>query len=140
MILGIKNIQNNSAESELINHYYSELQLTVNLKLNELESLVKIIIPTCQIFCQADYQKQNSVCRICYIDIVDPLQKLTINPKGIIVPANNFSVLMKEIKEGFGVAYGVHINKKPKIIRFVGSIPFISCVTCDFDKIICILD
>jgi hypothetical protein len=140
MILDIKNIQNNSAESELINHYYSELQLTVNLRLNELESLVKIIIPTHQIFCQVDYQKQPSICRVCYIDIVDPLQKLTVNSNGIIIPAGNFSILMKELREGFGVTYGIHVNKKPKIIRFVGSIPFISCVTCDFDKIICVSD
>ena len=133
--MDIEYIKNNSAESELIEFYYDGTILTVLLRMYEPEIDVKIAIPTSHVFCPSYHKNNNAdVGWICYLDIVCPEKQLSINQDGIIIPPSDFKSLMKELKDGYGLAYGIHVNKNPRIIRFTGY-SLLACVTYDIEHV-----
>ena len=133
MNMNIEYIKENSAESELIEFYYDGIILTALLRMYELEIDVKIAIPTSHIFCPS-YSNHSDFDRRCYLDIIYPEKRLLVNEDGIIIPPSDFTSLMRDVRSGHGLAYGIHINKNPRIIRFVGH-SLMACVTCNIEQI-----
>ena len=133
--MDIEYISKHSGDSKLRDIHFDGIQLVASLDMDELDIGIDIIIPTCHVFVPGYNKSLSSIGRICYLDIIYPENQLLINQNGIIIPPNNFGKLMKEIKNGYGLAYGIHINRNPRIIRFLGHRLLLACVTTNIDQV-----
>ena len=133
--MDIEYIRDNSAESELLDLNYDGKHLTILFRMDEPEIDVKIEIPTSHVLCPFSYKSTSGISKICRLDIVDLKKQLTVNQNGIIVPSDNFGLLMRELRNGYGLAYGLQISTNPRIIRFTGSSLLLACITCDIEQI-----
>lgn len=135
--MDMKTLVSQSGDSQLLGYTFSDGRLAVVLRVPELsDSIVSVTVPTDRVF--ADVPADDSApYRTCFVELAAVDRHVDINADGIIVPSADFGVLMRQVRGGFGLSFGLFIRDCPYMLRFLGSRPLVACIVRDQNAIQC---
>ena len=135
--MDIKTLASLSGDSQLVGYSFSDGRLAVVLRVPELsESRVCVTVPTDRVFAHVP-ANDSAPYRTCYVELAAVDQHVDVNADGMIIPSAEFGSLMRQVREGFGLTFGLPIRDCPYLLRFLGSRPLVACVVRDQHEIQC---
>lgn len=135
--MDIKTLASQSGDSQLVGYTFSDGRLAVVLRIPELsESRVCVTVPTDRVFAAVPAD-ESAPYRTCFVELAAVDQHVDINADGIIVPSADFGALMRQVRGGFGLTFGLSIRDCPYLLRFLGSRPLVACIVRDQNSIQC---
>lgn len=135
MISTFKELVLKSSESDLISYNYRDGLLSVTLRLYELDDLIVTVQAVTRLVRSSFSKAEELNDRTCYIQLADLTQFLETNEHGIYIPPSVFGNLMKQVRQGYYLAYGQRVRDTPYMLRFVGTMPLLVCLISNINDI-----
>jgi hypothetical protein len=135
--MDIHTLASQSGDSHLVGYTFTDGRLAVVLRVPELsESRVCVTVPTDRVYADVPAD-DSSPYRTCFVELAAVDQHVDVNADGIIVPSADFGSLMRQVRGGFGLTFGLRIRNCPYLLRFLGSRPLVACIVRDQHDIQC---
>ncbi len=135
--MDIHTFASQSGDSQLVSYTFSGGLLAVVLRVPEgTESRICVTVPTDRVFAAVPAD-DSAPYRTCFVELAAVDQHVDVNADGIIVPSADFGSLMRQVREGFGLTFGLRIRDCPYLLRLVGSRPLLACIVRDQHEIQC---